>query len=339
MNRLAMVVVSTVYLPSWALAAGTVTVSVTAGPVTQHEPTRLAVEIANPTKHPVLLDSLRIGEAGAAYTWEEQVYGSLSYSQADDAFTHNQMAQMASQLKLGSAIVAPGATAHHTLPLTLDESGPVELVVVLSYSAIDSDTLAAHIYLPRSTSALEEEYRPATFSELAEVGTPGSVGGLPLHLVARDLPRPRQVKTRIAVTVKEAEFPLEEAMRRVSVTSHEYDAQSRTWLLDTTSGLWLVTPEGAEFLPGLGAKEHRFVAESGGTVPFWFLLESLPEGLQPAVRERIARYEPEEAMGVRFDVPAGDVPGVAAELAKQGLRVELADFQLTPMLAIRPIDE
>ncbi len=339
MNRLAMMLVWAVCLPAWALAADVVEVSVRGGEVTQHEATHLGIDITNGSQHPILLDRIEMPGTGAAYTWQEQVYGSLSYSEGDDLFIHNRMAQMASQLKLSSAIVPPNVSVHHAMPLTVDESGPLELTVVLSYNPINSDKLAARIYLPRDTSPLEARYTPATLRELAELRAPGSVSGLPLHFATRDLSGPRQVRARITVTVKEAEFPLQEAMQRVSVTSHEYDADTNTWLLDTRNGMWAVARDRAEFVPGLGSKEHRFIADSGDTVPFWFLLENLPEGVRDEVKERIAGYEPEEGMGLHFDVPAGDVPGMASDLTKLGLRLELSDFQLTPVLAIRPIED
>lgn len=338
MNRLAMVLVLAVCLSSSALAADVVDLSVAVAEVRQHEATHVGIDIANRGEHPVLLDSVRIAEVGAAYTWEERVYGSLNYSERDDAFIHNRMAQMASQLKVGSAIVPPGAEAHHALPLTLDESGDIELAVVLSYVLVDSDEVASRIYLPRSTNPLEARYRPATLKQLAGIGAPGSVGEPPGLFVTRDLPEPKQVRARTTVTVKEAEFPLREAMQQVSITSHEYHAESKTWLLETESGLWVVSRDRAEFIPGLGAKEQRFIDDSGDGVPFWFLLESLPEGTRAEVRKRIAQYEPEEGMGTHFDVAAAEVRGLAAELTKLGLRLELSDFQLTPVLSIRPIE-
>jgi hypothetical protein len=173
---------------------------------------------------------------------------------------------------------------------------------------------------------------------LTEVGAPGSVGKLPALFATRDLPQPRQVKAQATVHVKEAEFPLREAMHQVSITSHEYVADSKTWLLDTEIGLWVVTRHRAEFVPGLGAEEQRFIDDSDETVPFWFLLETLPEGTRAEVKERIAKYEPEEGMGIHFDVAVADVRALAAELTKLGLRLELSDFQLTPVLAIRPIE-
>ncbi len=339
MHLLLATLLSVVCPHSPVLAADAVELSAAVGEVRQHEATHLGIEISNRGQHPVLLGSVRVAETDAGYTWEEQVYGSLSYNQGDDVFIHNQITQIASQLKLGSAIVPPGGKANHTLPLTLDESGRAELAVMLSYNVIDSDALAAHIYLPRSTPAWVTEYSPATLSEVAEVGTPGSAGGFPLHLVTRDLPRPRQVKTRIALTVAEAEFPLQEAMQRIAVTSHAYDAESEAWWLDTRGGMWIVTRHGAEFVAGLGAEEQRFIDDREEAVPFWFLLESLPEDTRDEVKERIARYEPEEGMGLHFGVPTGDVRALAAELAHLGLRLELSDFQLTPVLSIRAIED
>jgi hypothetical protein len=339
MHALGAMLLLVVCLHSSVLAADAVELSVTVGQVRQHEATHVGIEIVNQGQHPVLLHSIRVLEADATYTWEEQVYGSLSYSEGDDAFIHNRMAQMASQLKLGPALVRPGASAQHAMPLTLDESGPGELTVVLSYNVIDSDKLAARIYVSRDTSPLEARYTPATLKELSELGAPGPVGGLSTLFVTRDLPRPRQAKTRVALTVAEAEFPLQEALQRVAVTAHEYDAESEAWWLDTRGGMWIVTRQGAEFVPGLGAKEQRFIDDTEESVPFWFLMESLPEDVRDEVEKRIARYEPEEGMGVHLDVPTGDVRALAAEVAGLGLRLELSDFQLTPMLSIRPITD
>ena len=334
MKELAMAVVAAVFPGSPALAAERVAVSVAEPEVTQHEATHLGIRIENRTKHAVVLDMVRIEEIDVAYGWVEQVYGSLSYSEGDDSFRHNGMAQMASAFKLGSALVAPGGQAQYAMPLTLDESGPVELTVILSYYVIDSDALAGSIYLLREASALEVKYGPATAEELAR---PESAGALPEHFVTRDLPRPKQTRAKVALTVKEAAFPLEDAMQRVAVVAHEFDAANDKWLLDTAAGMWVVTGDSAQFHPGLGAGEYRFVAESGDMVPFWFLLENLREAVRSRVKERIARYEPQEGMGVRFDVPSAEVPALAAELQKMGLRLELGDFQLTPMLAVRLI--
>jgi len=136
-------------------------------------------------------------------------------------------------------------------------------------------------------------------------------------------------------------YPLDQALAQIAVTSREYDPAHERWLLGTKSGLWLIDRMHAEFHAGLGAREYGFLAPRSGdpstaasAVPFWFLPESLPEGLRAAVSARTEKYQPESAMGLHFTMPAGEVLALADDLSKLGLRVVLSDFQLHPVLSV-----
>jgi len=335
MKALPVVVALSLGLAGQALAEGKVTLEVTAPGLIQSAPADLTVRVVNGTSSPVVLDRVSIPAAGTAFDWSEQAYGSLSYDAQADAFVHNRMAQQACTLRSGRAILPPGAESRCAVPLLLTDTGSVALTVRLSYHVVDSDALASRIYLPRSVSPMQGEYRPARLQELKDLA------GQPLdgvQFVTRGLPKPRTMAAKLTVTVAEAKLPLGQALARIAVTAQEYDAAKGRWLLDTRVGLWVVEREHADFLPGLGAREYRFAAAAGESVRFWVPVETLPEEVRSSLKQLIDPRQPEEMMGLHFAVPTTEVPAFAAAVHQLGLRVVTSDFQLEPVLSIRPIE-
>jgi len=321
-------------LGAQAFAEGKVTLEVTAPGVTQSAPADLTVRVANGTGFPIVLDRLSIPATGPVFDWSEQAYGSLSYDEQANAFIHNRMAQQACRLRSGRAILAPGAEGQWAVPFVLTDAGNTHLLVRLSYYTVDSDALASRIYLPRTVSPIKGEYKPARLQDLTDLAAQ-PLGGI--QFVTRDLPKPRTVEAKLTVRVTEAKLPLDQALARIAVTAQQYDSAKERWLLDTKVGLWVVDPGKADFLPGLGGNAYRFAAAAGESVRFWVPIETLPEEVRSGLRLLIGPRQPEEMMGLHFAVPAAEVPAFAAAVHQLGLQVVVSDFQLKPVLSVRPI--
>ena len=330
------VVVLNVCLVGGVLAAE-VTVDVGLPEVMQHVRTNVHIQIVNHMQAPVLLERVRIEPDGAASDWRREVLGSIRYDEATNTFSHNRMAQMASVLRRSAALLIPGAGANVAVPLLVTETGPAELTAVVSYHVIASEEMAGCIYLPAESSPLAATFTPATLKRLSDAPSPGEIGAPVFEFATRNLPEAKEARAKAAFEVKATQFPLEEAMGQVRVVRHEYDRATGTWLLDTETGMWAVTGKSVLFYPAMGAEEYHFVGGSRDSVRFWVLPESLPEGVVSEVQELVAKFEPEEAMGLHFQVPAKEVPALGASLTRLGLRLLLSNFQLTPVLSIREI--
>lgn len=317
--------------------AAEVTVGVDLPEVMQHVRTNVRVHIVNQTQAPVLLERVRIEPDGAVRDWSREVLGRIRYDEATNRFSHDRMVQMASVLRRSAALLIPGAGADVAVPLLVTETGPVELTAVVSYHVIESEEMAGCIYLPAESSPLAATFTPASLKRLSEALSPGEIGAPVFEFATRNLPEAKEARAKAAFEVKATEFPLEEAMGQVRVVRHEYDRSIGTWLLDAETGMWAVTRKSVLFYAGMGAEEYRFVGGSRDAVPFWVLPESLPEGVVSEVRKLVAKFEPEEAMGLHFQVPAKEVPVLGARLTSLGLRLLLSNFQLTPVLSIREI--
>jgi hypothetical protein len=303
--------------------------------LTQCAPANLTAQITNDTTFPVLLERIAVPAAGATHDWTHQVYGSVTYDEGSNTFRHDRMAQQAAPLRSAQALLPPGGRLQCAMPVTLPEPGQVEVVVSVSYHVISSDDLARCLYLPGEVTDARAVYKPAGLETLKAFA-----GSRPLSadLATRELPEPSTAEVKVTLTVREPALPLEQALSRVAVIAQQYDTARERWLFETRTGILVVGREGTEYLPGLDIEAHAFIGSSGDSVSFWLAPESLPEAARAAVGERLARYKPEEAMGLHFEVPAAAVPALASDLARLGLRVTVGDFQLTPALTIRPAE-